>query len=184
MTIFLRPGAESKPVGYLKSIERAALIVNPQMALAMYTTRSTPNVGATGPAGPAGTDQNSLFDTIIASCSDEVTPIDVDVVTPKTTFRAPYALDLATGYVRASLTTAPTGSQMTITMTMNGAQLFSTHLTIDATEKTSVTASIPAVLDITDIPDDAEFKVFVAAVGSTIAGMDLKVAVTGIKVEP
>ena len=121
-----------------------------------------------------------IYDTIIASASDEDTPIAVDLVTAKTTFRAPYPLALA--YVRASLTTPPTGASFIVDVHMNGVTMFSTLLSIDPTEKTSVTASVPAVLSVTSVPDDAEFTVFVTQVGSTLAGTGLKIAVTGIKV--
>ena len=187
MTIFLRPHPKNKPVKYLESIELSGLVVHPQNSIAMYTSRSGSNIGPTGATGPAGTDQNSLYDTIIASCSDEDSQITVSALA-KTTFRAPYAMDLNVsgneGYIRASLTNAPTGSQMTIQITMNGSMMFSTDLTIDANEKTSVTAAVPAVLDITDIPDDAEFKVYIAQIGSISSGTGLKVALTGIKVAP
>jgi len=194
--IYLRPTPKTKPVKYIDSIEKAGLIVAAKESIAMYTLKGGGATGATGAAGAQGAqgiqgiqgiqgvpgvDQNSWYDTIIASCSDEITPITVDAVVPKTTFRAPYPLDLATGYIRASVTTAPTGAALEIDVHMNGVTLFSTLLTIDATEKTSVTAAIPAVLNVTDIPDDAEFEVFVTQVGSTIAGAGLKVAVTGIK---
>jgi len=123
-----------------------------------------------------------IFDTIIASASDEITPITVDIVVPKTTFRAPYPLDLTNGYIRASLTTAPTGADFIVDVHMNGTTIFSTLLSIDAGEKTSKTAVSPAVLSILSIPDDAEFEVFVTQIGSTLAGTGLKIAVTGVKV--
>jgi len=178
--IYMRPQKAGTPVDYIKSMEKAGLISFPKEYLGIYVCRG---VGPAGPQGVAGTDQNSLFDTIIASASDEDSAITVDAVTPKTTFRAPYALDLSSGYVRASLTSAPTGAKFEIDVHMNGTTIFTTKITIDINEKTSVTAAIPAVLSVTDIPDDAEFEIFVTQIGSTISGMGLKVAVTGIKVE-
>ena len=183
--VFLRPSAETRPQMYIESIERTGLIVDLKHGIAMYTSRSVPNVGPQGPPGVDGDDAPG-FDTIIASASDEITPIDTGG--PKTTFRAPYELDMTNGYVRASLTTAPTGSAMIVDLHMNGSTMFSTPIYIDANEKTSVTASIQSVISIPLIgglpivPDDAEFEVYVTQVGSTIAGMGLKVAVTGQKV--
>jgi hypothetical protein len=145
-------------------------------AIAMYTSRSVPNVG---PQGPPGEDLNSWYDTIIASASDEVTPITVGGV--KTTFRAPYPLDLSTGYVRISLTTANTGAAFIIDLTVNGVSLFVTPLQIDAGSKTSVGSVVTETYAFTYIPDDAEFLVYVTQIGSVVAGMGLKVAVTGIK---
>jgi hypothetical protein len=175
MTVYLRPNPLTAPVKYATSIEGAGLVLAQNQAIAMYTARSTPNVG------PAGNNGNSLLDTIIASASDESTAITVGG--PKTTFRAPYELDLTLGYVRISLTNAPTGADFIVDVHMNGATIFSTLVRIDATELTSVSSAIPAVLSVTAIPDDAEFTVHVTQVGSTIAGTGLKVAVTGMKVE-
>jgi hypothetical protein len=67
---------------------------------------------------------------------------------------------------------------------MNGTTMFSTPLQIDAGTKTTVGSAVPAVLSITDVPDDAEFLVYITQVGSTYAGSGLKVAVTGIKTDP
>lgn len=181
--VFLRPGTKSRPVQMMDTLEKAGLLIDGKYAIAMYTSR--PGL-AEGPAGPPGEDLNSKYDTIIASCSDEVTPISLGG--PKTTFRAPYAMDLAVvgseGYIRASLTTAPVGAAFIIDVTMNGLTLFSQQIVIDDGTKTSVGSAIPAVLSVTSIPDDAEFLVYVTQVGSTYAGAGLKVAVTGIKTAP
>jgi hypothetical protein len=175
-TIYLVPAPKSRPIRYLEGIEEAGLMLDAKHAIAMYTSRSVPNVG---PQGPPGEDLNSWYDTIIASASDEITPITVGG--PKTTFRSPYPMDLATGYIRISLTTAPTGAAFIVDVTMNGTSMFSTPIQIDIGMKTSVGSAIPAVLAITTIPDDAEYLVYVTQVGSTFAGTGLKVAVTGIK---
>jgi hypothetical protein len=178
--VYLRPTPSTRPVKTLESIEQAGMAVDHAHAIAMYTSRSVPNVG---PQGPPGEDQNSWYDTIIASCSDEFTPISVGG--PKTTFRAPYPLDLTTGYVRASLTGAPVGSSMIIRLTMNGVNLFTTPIYIDDGSRTSVDAAIQSVIAPAQlaVPDDAEFLVYVDQVGSSYAGVGLKVAVTGIKTD-
>jgi hypothetical protein len=154
------------------------MIYDGKHSIAMYTSTAGVNQG---PPGPPGEDQNSWFDTIIASASNENSPITVGG--PKTTFRAPYPLDLTNGYVRASLTNAPVGADFIIRLTVNGADLFTTYLHIDDGSKTSVGSAIPAVIDPTKlhIPDDAEFLVYVTQVGTTSSGTGLKVAVTGIK---
>ena len=52
--------------------------------------------------------------------------------------------------------------------------LFSTNLTIDATEKTSVTAATPAVLALASMADDAEVIVSVSGAGDgTATGLKL-----------
>lgn len=123
-----------------------------------------------------------VLDTIIASISDEYTSIVVSGGIPAVTFRAPYALDLLSGYVRISLTTAPQGSVFIVDVHMNGTTLFSTLLQIDISEDTSVTANVQAILSTTIVPDDAKFEAYVIQVGSSVAGTGLKVAVTGSKV--
>lgn len=176
-TFFLRPNpAEPDNVDTVQSIEKAAMVVHKEKYLAMFTCTAGM---AVGPQGPPGGDQNSWFDTIIASASDEDSPISIGG--PKTTFRAPYPLDLTNGYVRISLTNAPIGAAFIVQLTVNGTNLFSTPVQIDDGEKTSVTSLTPAVLAFTYIPDDAEFLVYVNQVGITQTGTGLKVAVTGIK---
>jgi hypothetical protein len=175
--VWLRPTPKSRPIRHIEMIEESGIALDQEHAIAMYTSRSVPSVG---PQGPPGEDFNSKFDTIIASASDENTPLSVGG--PKTTFRSPYAMDLSSGYVRISLTNAPIGLALIVDVTMNGTTLFSTLVQIDAGSLTSVGSSVPAVLAITSIPDDAEYLVYITQVGSSYAGSGLKVAVTGIKV--
>lgn len=179
--VHLVPTTKSRPIRYVEGIERAGMIVDLKHSIAMYVSKSVPSVG---PQGPPGDDLNSKFDTIIASASDEVTPITIGG--PKTTFRAPYRLDLTTGYVRASLTNAPVGGHFLIDLTINGLPLFTTPIRIDDGMKTSVGSGAPSVIDPARliVPDDGEFLVYVTQVGSVVAGTGLKVAVTGIKIDP
>lgn len=178
--VFIRPDYKNRETRYIESIEKSGLILDLAHGIAMFTSRSVPNVGPQGPPGHG-------FDTIIASCSDEYTPISVGG--PKTTFRCPYPLEMTNGFVRASLTTAPLGSDMIIDITMNGTTMFSTPMHIEPGSRTSVGAAIQSVINIPlinglmVIPDDAEFLVYVTQVGSTTAGTGLKVAVTGEKYE-
>lgn len=179
--VYLRPAPSTRPVRTIEDIEQSGLVVDQAHAIAMYTSRSTPNVGPQGPPGHG-------FDTIIASCSDENTPIPTGG--PKTTFRCPYPLDMTNGFVRASLTNAPTGTaDMIIDITMNGVSMFSTPIHIEPGSRTSVGAAIQSVISIPlvgglpIIPDDAEFLVYVTQVGDTYAGSGLKVAVTGEKAD-
>ena len=112
------------------------------------------------------------------ACSDETTALATG--TAKVTFRAPYAFTL-TG-VRASVTTAPTGGTLlTVDVNESGTTVLSTKLTFDAGEKTTTTAATPAVISDSAIADDAEITIDIDAVGSTIAGAGLKVALIGTK---
>jgi hypothetical protein len=109
------------------------------------------------------------------ACSDEVTALTTGAA--KTTFRI--VGDHTLSEVRASVTTAPTGSAITIDVNESGTTIFSTELTIDATEYTSTTAATPAVIDAPALADDAEITVDIEAIGSTIAGAGLKVVLIG-----
>lgn len=112
---------------------------------------------------------------IIIACSDETTALTTG--TAKVTFRMPYAFTLTA--VRASVTTAPTGSVLTVDINEGGATILSTKITIDATEKTSTTAATPPVISDASLADDAEITIDIDTVGSTIAGAGLKVTLIG-----
>ena len=103
------------------------------------------------------------------SCSDLTTAITTG--TTKAYFRSPLAFTLTD--VRASLLTAQTsGNIFTVDINESGTSILSTKLTIDNTEKTSVTAATPAVISDTAIADDAEITIDVDQVGSgTAAGL-------------
>ena len=111
------------------------------------------------------------------SVSDETTALITG--TAKTTFRMPHAMTL--NEVRASVTTAPTDATLTIDINKSGATILSPKLTIDATEKTSTTATTPAVISDAALADDAEMTIDIDQIGSTIAGAGLKVWLIGIK---
>jgi hypothetical protein len=81
---------------------------------------------------------------------------------------------------RASVTTAPTGSTIIVDIEESGTTIFSTKLTIDATEKTSTTATTFVFSD-SSLADDAEITVNIDQVGSTIPGAGLKIALIGTR---
>ena len=114
---------------------------------------------------------------LIIAASDETTALTTG--TAKATFRMPYAFTL-TG-IRASVTTAPTGSVLTVDVNEGGSTILSTKITIDASEKTSTTAATAPVLSDTALADDAEMTIDIDGVGSTVAGAGLKVALIGYK---
>jgi hypothetical protein len=144
---------------------------------------------ATGTAGQvltsAGSSSPPTWQTVAGTtpvliqtaCSDETTAITVG--TSKVTFRAPYAFTLTE--IRASANTAPTGSTILIDINEAGVSILSTKLMIDATEKTSTTATIPYVISDAAIADDAEISIDFDQVGSTIAGAGIKVTLIGTR---
>jgi hypothetical protein len=118
-----------------------------------------------------------LTESLIIACSDESTAITTG--TAKVTFRMPYAFTLSA--VRASVTTAPTGSTILIDINESGTTILSTKLMIDASEKTSTTAATAAVISDSSLADDAEITVDFDQVGSTIAGAGVKVYLIGTR---
>lgn len=116
-------------------------------------------------------------EAIQVACSDETTALTVG--TGKVTFRMPFAMTVTA--VRASVTTAPTGSVLTVDINDGGTSILSTKLTIDASEKTSTTAATPPVISDTALADDAEITIDIDGVGSTIAGAGLKVTLIGTR---
>lgn len=131
-----------------------------------------------GPGGVHGQTPTSagVTQAIPIAVSDETTALTAG--TAKVTFRMPFAFTLTA--VRASVTTAPTGSVLTVDINEGGASILSTKLTIDAGEKTSVTAAVPPVISDSALADDAEMTIDIDGVGSTVAGAGLKVYLIGV----
>lgn len=115
--------------------------------------------------------------SLIVAASDETTALTTG--TAKSTFRMPYAFTLSA--VRASVTTAPTGSTIIVNIKESGTTILSSRITIDATLKTSVTSSSQPVISDTALADDAEITVDIDQVGSTVAGTGLKITLIGTK---
>jgi len=111
------------------------------------------------------------------AASDETTALTTG--TAKITFRLPVAFTL-TG-VRASLTTAQaSGSIFTVDINQSGSSVLGTKLTIDNTEKTSVTAATPATITTSALTDDAEIKVDIDQIGNGTA-TGLKITLIGTR---
>lgn len=121
--------------------------------------------------------QLSPIESLIIAVSDETSNLSVGI--NKITFRMPYALTL-TG-IRASVNTAPVGSILIVDVNQNGASILGVKLSIDATEKTSVTAATPATITTSALLDDAEITIDIDQVGATTAGKGLKVTFLGVR---
>ena len=117
------------------------------------------------------------FEMVVA-ISDEVTAI-VSTGTAKVTFRMPHAVILTA--VRASLKVAQTsGSLVTVDIKNAGSSVLSTLITLDNTEKTSVTAATFSVISSAAIADDAEMTIDITQIGDGTA-KGLKVALIGYR---
>ena len=84
-------------------------------------------------------------------------------------FRAPKAFTLLEA--RASVFTVSSSGLVTVDVNENGTTLLSTKLTIDASEKTSLTAATPPVISDSAIADDAEITIDVDTAGTGAQGL-------------
>ena len=107
----------------------------------------------------------SGIQTMVIACSDETSNLTTGAA--KVTFRAPHAMTI-TG-VRANVNAASAGAAVAVDINDNGVSIFSTVLTIDAGEETSVTAAVPAVISDSSFADDAEITIDIDAAGTTPA---------------
>ena len=103
------------------------------------------------------------------AASDEETALTTGDA--KISLRMPFSMTLAS--VRASLRTASSSGAVTVSIRVNGSDIFSTALTIDEGEKTSVTAATPAALSTTAIADDAEVLVDIDGAGTGAVGLKI-----------
>lgn len=113
---------------------------------------------------------------LVVACSDESTVLVAG--TAVLTFRMPRGVTLTA--VRASLKTAAATGTFTVDINESGTTILSTKITIDATEKTSVTAATPPVISDTALADDAEITIDIDddADGTAIG---LKVTLIGVR---
>lgn len=113
-------------------------------------------------------------EVFVFALSDEGTAITTGVA--KLTWRAPYKLKI-TAIPRASLNTVSSSGLPTVDINVAGSTILSTKLTLDVSEKTSVTAAAAAVLSAspTLVADDAEVTFDIDVAGTGAKG--LKVAI-------
>lgn len=100
--------------------------------------------------------------------SDETTSLTTGT---KIVVRAPY--DLTLDEVRASLTTESSSGAVSVDIEVDGDSILSTELTVDANERTSVTAT-PAVIGATYLAEDAEVAFVVTGAGTGAKGLKVK----------
>ena len=120
-------------------------------------------------ATPAGGTSNTDMGLAV---SDETTALTGSTTTALGTFHAQKAGTWSE--ILIGVTNAPTGSTLTCDVHLNGTTIFSTKPTIDAGEKTSVTAATAAVLSTTTYAKGDLIELFCDSVGTTVAGAGLK----------
>jgi hypothetical protein len=123
---------------------------------------------------------NDGAETLTIAASDETTTLTSG--TGKVTFRMPYAMVLNAGSagVRGSLTTVSSSGAVTVDINEGGSTILSTKLTIDQSEKTSLSAATPVVISDVNLADDAEITIDIDGAGTGAAG--LKVTLRGTRV--
>lgn len=133
-------------------------------------------VDATDPANPIVTATASAPVTAIpVAVSDETTPLSTGAA--KVTFHVPQAMNLTE--VFAGLTTPQTsGSLLTVNVKKNGTTIFSTKITIDNTEETSLTAATQPVLSVTSLAKGDKLTIDIDQIGDGTA-KGLKVYLIG-----
>lgn len=126
--------------------------------------------GGTGASTAAGARTNlgiAYPVDLVVACSDEGTELVAG--TAKLTFRAPRAMTLSA--IHASLGVVSSSGVVTVDVLKNGVSLFTTKITIDASQKTSRTATIPHVLASTSIAADDELIINLDTDGTGAKGL-------------
>lgn len=83
--------------------------------------------------------------------------------------------------VRIGVNSPPTGSALSVDIKKNGTSIFSTLITIDAGDSTSVGATTPYALSTTSISYNDRMQSIASSVGATYGGAGLKVYIYGKK---
>lgn len=161
---------------HLRLIKSTIKASFPNISGAMTATHTALNYAANLTSDAQTQLTSALTRAIIIDVGDDTTNLTTG--TAKKTFRMPFAMTLTD--VRASVKTAPTGGTLlTVDVNDGGVSILSTKLTFDAGEKTTTTAATPRVISDTALADDAEITIDIDAVGSTAAGVGLRVYLIG-----
>lgn len=173
------------PVGHTHTISNITDISSFAATLLDDTTasaaRSTLGLGSLATASTIAaanvTNQQDLKpkESFLIAVSDETTAITTG--TAKVTLRMPYAFTLTD--VRANVNTVSSSGVVTVDINEGGTSILSTKLTIDASEKTSVTAATAHVFSDTSLADDAEITIDIDNAGTGAKG--LKVTLIGTR---
>ena len=145
-----------------------ASLVDPNADRILFWDDSAGAVTWLAPTGAAfiSTTFLYIYETIAVAISDETTAITTG--TAKVTFRMPYAFTVTS--VKASLSTASSSGLPTFDINEGGVSILSTTLSIDANEKTSVTAVTAAVVSDAALAADAEMTIDIDVAGTGAKG--------------
>lgn len=128
--------------------------------------------GSSWESSTFGIDYGSFNNVMVIAVSDEATALTTG--NSKVKFRAPFAMTMWQ-IPRASVNTASTSGLVTIDINEDGTSILGVNkLSIDANEKTSVTATTATTLADSSIADDAEITIDIDSAGTGANG--LKVA--------
>lgn len=103
--------------------------------------------------------------------SDETS--DITNGTAKITFRAPHTMTVTA--VRASLSNTSSSGNPTFDINESGTSILGTKLSIDASEKTSITAASAATITDASIADDAEITIDIDTAGTGAKGAKITI---------
>lgn len=117
---------------------------------------------------------NNFTNFTTIAVSDTTSTITAGVA--KQYWRAPKAFTLLS--TRASVSTVSSSGLVTVNIKKNGTTIYSTKLTIDASELTSVTAATPAVLSTTAFADDDLLTFDIDTAGTGAVGLQVKLYYT------
>lgn len=150
------------------SVFTAASASAARTAIGMTATGSSVATAASAAAGRTALGITSPYDYLVA-CSDESTPLvaGANVLS----FRSPRAFTLSS--VKASLRTASSSGSVTVDVNLAGVSIFSTIITIEQGETTSLDAATQPVLSTTAIPADGLITIDIDSDGTNAAGLKL-----------
>ena len=173
--LFKAFGSANSLAGFFE-IELTDSVGNVSTVIQAPTTILGPVIGdGVAGVGSFATYITETYETIIISVTSESG--NASEGTGLVTWRMPYAMTL-TG-ARSSVKTAPTGSSLEVDVELNGFSVFSSILAINPGEKTSTTAAVPVEITTSALTDDSEITINVDQVGSSTAGVGLKVYLIG-----
>ena len=114
----------------------------------------------------------NITDGIAIAVTGPTTALTASDTTPLDSFHMPNAGELTEVLIGVNI--APVGSTLTCDVHKNGTSIFSTKPTIDANEKTSVTAATAAVISDATFAKGDFIELFCDSVGATTEGAGLK----------